>query len=150
MVTSVQYGLSRRDRTKEKSAGYFMTLNAFHDLVAVPDQYYLGSVNLDFIGMGDMIAYNSVAMVRDGFYDLTLEESSYATNQWTVDETVTTAFAMAILRRKLRVKKLGNIGFIETDQSSRAFARRRQPDSPDGSSRVQQLPAQLEPAHGFG
>jgi len=127
MVTSVRYGLSRRDRTKEKSAeNYFMTLNAFPDLVAVPDQYYLGSVNLDFIGMGDMIAYNSLAMVRDGFYDLTLEESSYATNQWTVDETVTTAFAMANLETQIAGKEVtGNIGFryIETDQSSRAFAR---------------------------
>lgn len=127
MVTSVQYGLSRRDRTKEKTAeNYFMTLNAFPDLLAVPDQYYLGSVNLDFIGMGDMIAYNSIAMVRDGFYDLTLEESSYATNQWTVDETVTTAFAMANLETQIAGKEVtGNIGFryIETDQSSRAFAR---------------------------
>ena len=92
-----EYGLSRRDRTKKKTAeNYFMTLNAFPDLVAVPDQYYLGSVNLDFIGMGDMIAYNSLAMVRDGYYDLTLEESSYASNQWNVKEDVTTSLQWLI------------------------------------------------------
>ena len=127
MITSVQYGVSRRDRTKEKSAeNYFMTLNAFPDLVAVPAQYYLGSVNLNFIGMGDMIAYDSLAMVRDGFYDLTLEDSSYATNQWTVDEEVTTVFAMANLETQIAGKEVtGNIGlrYIQTDQSSTAFAR---------------------------
>ena len=69
--------------------------------------------------MGDMIAYNSVAMVRDGFYDLTLEESSYATNQWTVDETVTTAFAMANLETQIAGKEVtGNIGSVTSRQTS--------------------------------
>jgi len=126
-VSSIQYGISYRDRTKEKTAeNYFLTLNAFPEMLQIPDQYYLGSVSLDFIGMGDMIAYDSLSMIRDGFYDKTLEESSYATNQWSVTEEVTTIFAMANLETEIFGKELsGNVGirYIETDQSSNAFAR---------------------------
>jgi len=126
-VSSVEYGVSFRDRTKKKTAeNYFMTLNVFPDMLAVPDKYYLGSVNLDFIGMGNMIAYDSVAMVRDGFYDLTLEESSYATNQWSVSEEVTAFYAMANLEMDVAGREVtGNVGvrYLQTDQSSTAFAR---------------------------
>lgn len=127
LFSSVEYGVSYRDRTKEKRAeNFFMTLNAFPAMLAIPDQYYLGSVNLNFIGMGNMIAYNSIGMVRDGFYDLTLEESSYATNQWSVSEEVTTMFAMANIDTEIAGKAVtGNIGarYIQTDQSSTGFAR---------------------------
>ena len=127
LFSSVEYGVSYRDRTKEKRAeNFFMTLNAFPAMLAIPDQYYLGSVNLNFIGMGNMIAYNSIGMVRDGFYDLTLEESSYATNQWSVSEEVTTMFAMANIDTEVAGKAVtGNIGarYIQTDQSSTGFAR---------------------------
>ena len=126
MISSVEYGVSHRARTKKKTAeNFFMTLNAFPEMLAVPDQYYLGSVNLDFIGMGNMIAYDSRGMVADGFYDLTLEESSYASNQWNVKEDVTTFFAMANLETEIAGKEVtGNIGvrYIQTDQSSNAFA----------------------------
>ena len=75
--------------------------------------------------MGNMVAYDSPAMLRDGFYDLTLEESSYASNQWNVKEDVTTMFAMANLETVIAGKEVtGNIGvrYIQTDQSSNAFA----------------------------
>ena len=42
-----------------------MTLKDFPAMVTVPEQYRLGTVNLDFIGMGHMIAYNSGAMLND-------------------------------------------------------------------------------------
>ena len=126
MITSVEYGVSHRARTKKKTAeNFFMTLNVFPEMLAIPDQYYLGSVSLDFIGMGNMVAYDSQGMVRDGFYDLTLEESSYASNQWNVKEDVTTMFAMANLETVIAGKEVsGNIGVrhIQTDQSSNAFA----------------------------
>ncbi|QHJ88514.1 TonB-dependent receptor [Aequoribacter fuscus] len=126
-VTDIEYGVSFRDRTKEKTAeNYFMTLNVFPEMLAIPDKYNLGSVNLNFIGMGNMVAYDSIAMVRDGFYDLTLEESSYATNQWSVSEEVTAFYAMANLEMDIAGKEVsGNVGvrYLQTDQSSTAFAR---------------------------
>jgi len=121
-ISDVQYGISYRERTKTKvSDGYFMTLNNFPDMLAVPDQYNLGSVSLDFIGMGDMIAYNAIGMVRDGYYDLTQETSNHATNSWEVNEEVLSLFAQANIATELAGMTLtGNVGvrYVQTDQSS--------------------------------
>ena len=60
--TGVKFGVSLRDREKTKdSDGFFMTLSSFSypdnpGMMAVPEEYRLGAVDLGFIGMGDMIA----------------------------------------------------------------------------------------------
>ncbi|KKK91367.1 hypothetical protein LCGC14_2713680, partial [marine sediment metagenome] len=63
-ISKVKFGMSYRDREKSKlSEGYFMTLKDFSlanpGMLSIPEQYRLGSVNLDFIGMGDMVAYDT-------------------------------------------------------------------------------------------
>ena len=86
-ISDIEYGVSYRDRTKSKlSDGYFMTLTAFPSMLPVPTEYDLGSVSLDFIGMGDMIAYDPMAMIRDGRYSLTQETANHATNSLEVSE----------------------------------------------------------------
>ena len=74
--TGVKFGVSLRDREKTKdSDGFFMTLSSFSypdnpGMMAVPEEYRLGAVDLGFIGMGDMIAYDSKRLLTDGYYDL--------------------------------------------------------------------------------
>ena len=126
IFSDVEYGIAYRDREKTKlSDGYFMTLNVFPEMLALPDQYDLGSVSLNFIGMGDMIAYNSIGMIRDNIYDLTQETSNHATNSWTVNEEVVSLYVKANIDTEVAGMPLtGNIGirYIQTDQSSRGNA----------------------------
>lgn len=125
-ISDIEYGVSYRDRTKSKlSDGYFMTLTAFPSMLPVPTEYDLGSVSLDFIGMGDMIAYNPMAMIRDGRYSLTQETANHATNSWEVSEEVISLFAMANIDTEFAGMPLsGNVGirYVRTEQSSRGNA----------------------------
>jgi iron complex outermembrane recepter protein len=129
IVTDVSYGLSYREREKTKvSNGYYMTLKGFPDVVDVPEQYRLGSVSLDFIGMGNMVAYDSGALLNDGFYDLTSETLTgiqHITKSWSVNEQVTAAFVQADFATEIGNFTLtGNAGlrYVYSEQSSKGKA----------------------------
>lgn len=133
-ITDITYGVAHREREKtKKSEGYFMTLSSFSypdnpGMLSVPEQYRLGSASLDFIGMGDMIAYDTMGLINDGYFDL-LQESltnpSHATKSWRVNEKVTSAFVQAEIATEVSGMELtGNIGvrYVFTDQSSQGNA----------------------------
>ncbi|EWH07304.1 ligand-gated channel protein [Pseudoalteromonas lipolytica SCSIO 04301] len=132
-ISRVSFGMSYRDREKSKeSEGYFMTLAGFSldnpGMMIVPEEYRLGSASLDFIGMGDMIAYDTNALVEDGYYDLfreSLNDSKHLTRSWTVQEEVTAFFAQADINAEIgSIPVTGNIGvrYVKTEQSSQGFA----------------------------
>ncbi|MEO9944511.1 TonB-dependent receptor [Paraglaciecola sp.] len=133
-ISSVDFGMSYRDREKTKtSEGYFMTLSSFSypdnpGTMIVPEQYRLGSASLDFIGMGDMLAYDTNALIKDGYYNLlaeSLTNSSHATKSWTVQEQVTSAFVQGNIDAQLGdIPISGNIGlrYVQSDQSSQGNA----------------------------
>ncbi len=133
-ITDITYGVSYREREKtKKSEGYFMTLSSFSypdnpGMQSVPEEYRLGSANLDFIGMGDMIAYDTMGLINDGYYSL-LQESltnpTHATKSWTVNEKVMSAFVQAEISTEIAGMPLtGNFGvrYVYTDQSSQGNA----------------------------
>ncbi|WP_248219213.1 TonB-dependent receptor [Microbulbifer sp. CAU 1566] len=132
-VNEISYGISYRDREKVKrSQGYYMTLANFdgtaeNSTMIVPEEYRLGSVSLDFIGMGDMIAYDAAGMLRDGLYDLTDEALTgiqHLTKSYSVSETVTSAFAQAGFESEVAGLALtGNFGarYVYTEQQSQGF-----------------------------
>ncbi|CCQ11714.1 Predicted maltose-specific TonB-dependent receptor [Pseudoalteromonas luteoviolacea B = ATCC 29581] len=134
LVSSVEFGISYRDREKTKmSEGYFMTVSSFSypdnpGMLTVPEEYRLGTANLDFIGMGNMIAYDSRRMVQDGMFGLlkeSLTNPSHATKSWQVAEEVTAAFAQANIDTEVSGMPLkGNAGlrYVKTTQSSRGNA----------------------------
>jgi len=124
-VSAIEFGVSYREREKTKvSEGYFMTLNAFPGTLVVPEEYREGTVSLDFIGMGDMIAYDTRGLINDGYYNLTAEsltKADHATKSWTVQEEVTSAFVQANIDTEVSGLALtGNIGlrYVHTEQSS--------------------------------
>ncbi|MDP4983994.1 TonB-dependent receptor, partial [Pseudoalteromonas tunicata] len=128
-VSALTYGVSRREREKQKvSEGYFMTLKSFPDTIVVPEEYRLGSVSLDFIGMGDMIAYDSKGLIDDGYYTLlaeSLTDSKHATKSWTVKEKITSAFVQADINTEVAGLALtGGAGlrYVHTEQSSQGAA----------------------------
>ena len=128
-VSKLTYGVSRREREKQKeSEGYFMTVNAFPGTLVVPEQYRKGSVSLDFIGMGDMIAYDSKGLIDDGYYSLlaeSLTDSKHATRSWTVKEEITSAYVQADIDTEIADMALtGGAGlrYVHTQQSSQGSA----------------------------
>ncbi|KUJ83619.1 TonB-dependent receptor [Microbulbifer flavimaris] len=129
IVNEISYGVSYRDREKtKKSEGYFMTLSNFPEMLEVPEQYRLGTASLDFIGMGDMIAYDAAAMLKDGYYSLlaeSLTNTSHLTKSWSVSEAVTAAFAQAGFETEVAGLPLtGNAGlrYVYTEQQSQGAA----------------------------
>ncbi|GAA76429.1 TonB-dependent receptor protein [Pseudoalteromonas sp. BSi20480] len=132
-VNAVKFGMSYRDREKSKlSEGYFLTLKDFSlsnpGMVSVPEQYRLGSASLDFIGMGDMIAYDTRALINDGYYDLlqeSLTDQKHKTQSWTVQEKVTAFFVQADINAEIgAIPVTGNVGvrYVKTEQSSQGSA----------------------------
>ena len=129
IFTKMQYGASYKTREKvKKSEGYFMTLNAFPNTLVVPEQYRLGSVSLDFIGMGNMIAYDSGRMLQDGYYDLlaeSLTNTSHSFKSWTVSEDVFAAYVQSDLEAEIGdIPVTGSFGlrYVRTEQSSQGTA----------------------------
>ncbi|WNC68696.1 TonB-dependent receptor [Thalassotalea nanhaiensis] len=132
-VSAITYGVSYKDREKTKdSDGFFMTVSSFSlenpGMMSVPEQYRLGSANLGFIGMGDMIAYNVRGLMNDGYYDLLSEKltnTSHETKSFTVKEEITAFFVKADLDMEVGGLPLtGNVGvrYVQTDQSSQGNA----------------------------
>ncbi|MCG7532411.1 TonB-dependent receptor [Psychrobium sp. MM17-31] len=125
VISDITYGVSHRAREKnKKSEGYYMTLNAFPGTLVVPEEYREGSVSLDFIGMGNMIAYDTQALIDDGYYSLTaqsISDPAHATKSWNVEEKITAAFVKADINAEIGDMPLtGNVGvrYVHTKQSS--------------------------------
>lgn len=131
-ISRVSFGVSYRDREKSKvSEGYFMTLKDFSlsnpGMLSIPEQYRLGSASLDFIGMGNMVAYDTNGLVNDGYYSLlqeSLTDQKHLTRSWTVQEEVTALFAQADINAEIgSIPVTGNVGvrYVKTEQSSQGF-----------------------------
>jgi iron complex outermembrane receptor protein len=144
IISSVEFGAYYSDRTKSKvDTGVFLTLPQALDAngsiipgfqLPVPEQYRLANVNLDFIGFGDMVAYDSFQFWQDGNYtefDSRLTDPARWQNTWDVTEEVTTLFVKADIETEVGGLPLrGNVGFqyVDTDQSSNGFGARRLDD----------------------
>ncbi|PCC12753.1 TonB-dependent receptor [Pseudoalteromonas sp. JB197] len=131
--SKVSFGVSYRDREKSKlSEGYYMTLKDFSlanpGMLTIPEQYREGSASLDFIGMGNMVAYDTNGLVNDGYYDLlqeSLTNQKHKTQSWTVQEEVIAVFAQLDINAEIgSIPVTGNIGarYVQTDQSSQGSA----------------------------
>ncbi|WP_428819222.1 TonB-dependent receptor [Microbulbifer sp. MCCC 1A16149] len=133
IVNEISYGVSYRDRQKVKrSQGYYMTLANFdgtteNSTLIVPEEYRLGTVSLDFIGMGEMIAYDAAGMLRDGYYELTdesLTDIKHLTKSYDISEAVTAAFAQADFETQVAGLPLsGNAGlrYVYTEVTSKGY-----------------------------
>jgi iron complex outermembrane receptor protein len=128
-VSRVEGGLYYSDRDKSKvDRGIFLTLPDYPGVATVPEEYRLANTSLAFIGMGEMISYDSFSFWADGNYTETeegLTSSNRAQNTWSVNEKVIIAYAMAEFDTELgNVGLTGNFGVqvVDTDQSSDGFA----------------------------
>lgn len=145
MITSVQFGLNYSDRSKSKDdQGLFLTLPQTigsdgkvipGSQVAIPAEYRLPNVSMDFIGINQLVAFDAFRFWQDGnyrTYDSRITDPARHENTWVVDEKVTTAFVKANIETEIGDLPIrGNVGVqvVQTDQSSTGTSSRRLNDS---------------------
>lgn len=129
IFTGVEFGVYFSEREKKKfDDGLFLTLPSYPSTAPVPSQYMVGDVSLDFIGMGQSVAYDSFAFWSDGNYNEVSERATVAgrwQNTWTIDEQVTIAYAMAEFDTDVgNMGVSGNFGlqYVQTDQTAYGYA----------------------------
>lgn len=143
IVSSYEFGVNYSDRTKERlDTGVYLTLpgtigpDGVVDgyRMPIPSEYRLPNVNLDFLGMGEFVAFDSFRFWQDGQYleyDSAITDPGRHQNTWVVEEEVLTAFVKANIETELGDLPIrGNVGLqvVSTDQSSTGSSSRRLDD----------------------
>ncbi len=117
---------SDREKTKD-NRGFYLTAPTFPNAEPVPDQYRLGTTDLSFMGLGSMIAYDSLGLYQSGYYtawsaaDLQADRLG---DTYGISETLFTVFAMLDFDTEIgSVPVNGNIGlqFVNADQEGTGF-----------------------------
>ncbi len=122
-LSSVRAGLSFTDRDKSlKPDESFIVLANGQTHMAIPQEYILGSTDLDYLGLGPVISYDPFALLQDGIYarvdnpDATVDKKAF-----TVGERLLAGYVMVNLDHDVGSSRLtGNIGLqaVRTKQSS--------------------------------
>ncbi|MFZ4068494.1 MAG: TonB-dependent receptor [Caulobacterales bacterium] len=122
-ISKLEIGANYATREKSKVANeFFLAVPGGAATAVIPTSLRLGTTNLGFLGLGNMVSYNPVALVASG--GLTATRNSNAdvvTKSWAVDEDVTTFYVKADLNGSFGdIEMRGNAGlqFVNTDQSS--------------------------------
>jgi iron complex outermembrane receptor protein len=133
IFTDIKFGVNYSDRYKDKvNKGFFATHPSyFNDSLPnstnVPDNYVFGLANLNWAGLGNVVAYDGFAPYNDGTYilnDAGFLEPDRLGDTYVVEEEVITLYFQANFDTEFMGRPLvGNIGvqYIDTDQSSTGF-----------------------------
>jgi iron complex outermembrane receptor protein len=127
VVTGVSAGAVYSDRSKTKdNDGAYLTAPSYPDDAAIPD--VLGVVNLDFIGIDGILAYDSLGLFESGYYDVSdasLVQNDRLGDSYTVDEELITLYTKLDLEMELGdIWVRGNVGVqvVNADQQSTGFS----------------------------
>ncbi|WP_395337440.1 TonB-dependent receptor [Novosphingobium sp. BL-8H] len=123
---SIQAGMNYTNHSKTLTPEeYFLGLAANTDgtvSVAVPEQYRLGTTNLKYLGLGNVISYNPLDLIRDGIYNLVPNPTGDVVSKgYAIREKLMTGYIQANIKSQIGASELtGNIGVqaIWTDQNS--------------------------------
>ena len=143
-LESVTAGLNYTNRSKSlRPDEYFIGLTANTTglvSVPVPTQYQLGTTNLAFLGLGPMISYDPLALLKGGIY--TLVPNPYGdvvVKSYKVSESLMTGYLQGNLRADMGSAQLtGNFGaqVIVTNQESTGASAVYLGNNPNGSPNI--------------
>jgi iron complex outermembrane recepter protein len=125
-LSAVKWGANYTKRSKSlRPDEYFIGLAANttgNVSLAVPTQYRLGVTNLRFLGLGPMISYDPLALIRDGIYKLVPNPyGDVVVKSYSVDERIMTTYLQGNINSMIGSAELtGNFGVQAnwTDQNS--------------------------------
>lgn len=127
--TSFSAGVRYSNRTKSKTnEGFFLTAETFPLDGAIPEQYREGITDLTWVGLGNVVAYDALAVINSDFYTKTSAaelEPTRLGDTYTVDEKVWQPFVMANFDTDANgVRIFGNIGAqgVLTEQTASGFS----------------------------
>ncbi len=126
--TGLDFGILYSDRQKTKdNGGFYLTAPTFPDDGPIPEEFRLGTADMSFLGLGQVVAYDGLAMFDSGYYiatDAALLETGREGDSYTVEEQVTTLFVKADFDTVLGdIPVSGNVGlqYLMTDQTAFGF-----------------------------
>jgi len=120
-LASVEFGLNYQTREKSKVADeWFVGLGNGEISAPLPSE--TGFTDLSFIGFPGMVTYDPIASINSGIFTLVRNPNAdVVIKSWTVEEDLTTAFAMVNFDTDVGSTMVyGNFGlqYVSTDQSS--------------------------------
>jgi len=126
IFTGLKAGINYSDRKKSKlNNGMFLTAPTYPGDGPIPNA--VGHANLGFIGLGSIIAYDSLGLYNSGFYQATdgaLIDNARLGDSYTINEKILTVFAQLDIDTEIgNVPVKGNVGvqIVDTDQSSTGY-----------------------------
>lgn len=127
IISGISLGVNYSERTKTKiNEGDYLTSKAYPGDAAIPD--VLGVTDLSFIGIEGVLAYDSLALYKNGYYTATeasLVQTDRLGDTYSVDEDILTAYAKINLEAEFSgIYMTGNFGiqYVDVDQSSTGFS----------------------------
>lgn len=128
-IAAIQAGFNYTNRDKSLTPDeFFLGLVGNTDgttSVPIPQSALLAPTNLGFLGLGNMVSYDPLALLNSGIYNRVRNPNADVnTKGWEVSEKVYTGWVMARLNADIGDAKLtGNIGVqvVHADQSSTAL-----------------------------
>ena len=133
IVNAVEFGINYSDRNKSKvNYGAFLIAPGFYAEdgvtivggdIAVPEEYIVGTTDLNFMGLGSMLAYDGIGLYKDGIYkeiDAGEYETTRKGDSYEVSEKITTLYGLAKFETGILT---GNVGLqvVSSDQSADGF-----------------------------
>ncbi|MCY7296430.1 TonB-dependent receptor [Alteromonas sp. a30] len=126
IFSKIDFGVNYSDRNKYKiNNGAYLTAPDYPNDVPIPNP--LGTVDLGFIGINGVIAYDSLSLVESGYYtetDAALVQADRLGDTYSVDEEIYTYFAKLTIDTEIGgIFVKGNVGLqvVDVEQSSVGF-----------------------------
>ncbi|WP_440903730.1 TonB-dependent receptor [Catenovulum sp. SX2] len=128
-ISKINYGINYSDRKKSKlDTGRYLTLKAYPEMLDIPDELILAPTSLEFLGMGNMLSYDSKALYDQGYFDEAVSDETElfrASNSWTIEEQVLTTFVQANFEHEMSSQAIfsGSVGaqYIRTEQAGLSY-----------------------------
>jgi iron complex outermembrane receptor protein len=128
VFTNVEFGLFYSDREKTKNnRGFYLTAPTFPNDGPIPEEYRLGTADLSFIGISDVVAYDGIRLYRDGYYtatDAQQLETGRLGDTYVITEEVMTLYGKVDFETDVgNLYLTGNFGLqlIDSDQEGFGF-----------------------------
>ncbi|MCH2055713.1 MAG: TonB-dependent receptor [Thalassotalea sp.] len=127
MLAGVTAGVAYSEREKEKiNEGDYLTAPTYPGDGPIPE--VLGVADLGFLGLGGVLAYDSIGLYRSGYYTATpasLVQTDRLGDTYTVEEEQTTIYVKLDLEAEFGdILMSGNFGlqYVDIDQQSTGFS----------------------------
>jgi iron complex outermembrane recepter protein len=143
-LSAVKFGANYTNRSKSLTPQEFfigLTANNTGNVsLAVPTQYRRGVTNLSFLGLGPMISYDPLELIRDGVYKLVPNPyGDVVVKSYSVSEKLMTTYLQGNISSSIGSAELtGNFGVqaIFTDQNSTGASAVFLGNNPNGSPNI--------------